>query len=270
MRMISPMAVKWIISDVDGCISPEESVAWDFEDFARFARYVRAGNRQMGQLAPMTLCTGRPQPYVEALMKILDITAPAICENGAVIYSLADNHARYAPGVTAQKIAGLRAVRQFIESHLLERFPSALIQYGKEAQISIYSPDPSIFSEMKQQIEHFINKANGPQLLINASHVYLNISLLGVDKGSTLRHLLGMLHINKSQAAGIGDTDGDLPLRQNVGFFACPANATAAIRQAADYVSPYPNLAGMLDILTRPELRCCDAAATHSACGQEG
>ena len=58
-----------------------------------------------------------------------------------------------------------------------------------------------------------------------------------------------------TETAGIGDTEGDLPLRENVGFFACPANSQDSVKRVADYVSPYPMLEGVLDILTRPEFR---------------
>ena len=95
------MSVKWIITDLDGCVSPEESVPWALEPFVEFARQSRAASAGESDLAPLTLCTGRPQPYAEVLMKILDIRAPAICENGAVLYSLPDNRARIGPGLFA-------------------------------------------------------------------------------------------------------------------------------------------------------------------------
>jgi hypothetical protein len=64
---------RWIISDVDGCLSPEESIPWDLEKLMRLAELTRATSEGQSTLAPMTLCTGRPQPYVEVLMKLLDI-----------------------------------------------------------------------------------------------------------------------------------------------------------------------------------------------------
>ena len=48
---------------------------------------------------------------------------------------------------------------------------------------------------------------------------------------------------------------GDWSIREAVGFFACPANAVPPLREAADYVSPHNDLAGILDILERPELQ---------------
>ena len=53
----------------------------------------------------------------------------------------------------------------------------------------------------------------------------------------------------------IGDLVLRTPLREAVGWFACPANAREKIKAVADYVSPYPLVHGMLDILQRPELQ---------------
>jgi len=248
------MSVEWIITDLDGCVSPEESVPWDLGLFFEFARLSRAASAGETSLAPLTLCTGRPQPYAEVLMKILDIRAPVICENGAVLYSLHDNWARVGPGVTAEKIQALRAVRTFIETELLPDHPEAVIQFGKEAQVSVFSKQPDILREMQPRVERFVRE-HGPELIINCSHYYLNLSLAGVDKGSMLRVLLEELGVERNRVAGIGDTVGDLPLREAVGFFACPANAQAEIKAAADYVSPEPTIAGLLDILALPPMQ---------------
>ena len=246
---------RLIIADVDGCISPEESIPWDLDPFVQFARLTRQANDGHGPIAPITFCTGRPQPYVELLAKLLDVRAPVICESGAVLYTLHDNHARYAPGVSVEKIAGLRALRAFIESEILPSQPGALLQFGKEAQISVFSKAPAILPGIQRQVEGFMAGRRGPGLDITRSHYYLNMSLSGVDKGATLRLLLDELGIDGDDAAGIGDTEGDLPIRQVVRFFACPANATAAVQSVADYVSPHPALRGILDILNHPAMR---------------
>lgn len=246
------MAAKWIITDIDGCLSPEESIPWDLDLFGRFARICRDASAGQGKVAPMTLCTGRPQPYVEVLAKILDIRAPMICENGAVFYSLHDNRSVYGPGVTPEKIQGIRAVRMFIESAILPKYPEAVYQFGKEAQMSVYSENPAIFPEIQRAIEVFVAENELPPLEISASHYYLNISMTHVNKGIALRQLLQQLGVSREETAGIGDTEGDLPLRDAVGFFACPANAKPALQARADYVSPCRDIAGVLDILSQP------------------
>jgi HAD superfamily hydrolase (TIGR01484 family) len=246
------MPTKWIITDIDGCLTPEESVPWDLEAFWEFARISREASAGSGKVAPFVLCTGRPQPYAECLMKLLDIRAPAICENGAVIYTLNDNHARYGPGVSEEKILGLRDVRAFIETELLGRYPECFLQFGKEAQISVFSEKPEVFPALADAIEHYTSRQKGPDLLINASHFYLNISLAGVDKGNAITSVAEELNVESSDLAGIGDTVGDIPIQRNVRFFACPANAQPEAQTVADYVSPFRNMAGVLDILKQP------------------
>jgi HAD superfamily hydrolase (TIGR01484 family) len=247
------MKYKWIILDIDGCISPEESVPWDMARFGELARRCREASEGRGPLPPFSFCTGRPQPYVEVLMKQMDVRAPVICENGAVIYSLHDNRSRFGPGVTTEKIEGLREVRLFIEHEILPKHPEMLYQFGKEAQMSIFSEQPEGFPPIQARIEEFVRAQRLPELVILPSHFYLNISVTGVDKGSTLTHLLEELGAVKEEAVGIGDTEGDLPLRDAVGFFGCPANATPPLHAVADYVSPYSTVEGVLDILAHIE-----------------
>jgi HAD superfamily hydrolase (TIGR01484 family) len=247
------MGVKWIIADIDGCITPEESVPWDLELFWKLARISREASEGRGRVAPLTLCTGRPQPYVEVLAKLLDIRAPIICENGAVLYTMHDNRSRYGPGVTNEKTTGLRAVRAFLETDILPNCPDAVYQFGKEAHMSVFSQKPELFDEIAPRIIEFVERRGGPDLDIVPSHYYLNISMRGVDKGRALRAVCSELRVDKAQVAGIGDTEGDLPLRDAVRFFACPSNAKPAVKEAADYVSPFPTIEGVLDILNLPE-----------------
>jgi hydroxymethylpyrimidine pyrophosphatase-like HAD family hydrolase len=249
------VAVSWIITDIDGCISPEESIPWDLDAFFKLAKISREAAEGRGKIAPITLCSGRPQPYAEALLKILGVWAPAICESGAVLYSLRDNRSRFGPGITEEKVLGLRAIRAFLETDLLPEFPELVYQFGKEAHLSVFCERPEVFPAVTTRIREFIKGNGGPDVVIAPSHYYLNISLTGIDKGSTLTALLKELGTDREHAAGIGDTEGDLPLRNAVGFFACPSNAKPMVKEAADYVSPYPDIRGFLDILERPELR---------------
>ena len=245
--------MKWIIADIDGCITPEESVPWDLDLFWKLARISRDASEGRGRNAPMTLCTGRPQPYVEVLAKLLDIRAPIICENGAVLYTMHDNRSRYGPGVTNEKMMGLRAVRAFLEAEILPDYPDVLYQFGKEAHMSVFSQKPDLFNAITVRIKEFVQGRGGPEVDITPTHYYLNISLRGVDKGRALDALCRELGVDRGEVAGIGDTEGDLPLRDAVGFFACPSNAKQAIKDAADYVSPFPTLEGVLDILNLAE-----------------
>lgn len=245
------MTLRLILSDIDGCISPEESRAWDAEPFARFMALSHAASAGTIPLPPLTLCTGRPQPYVEALMKILDIRFPAICEAGAVLYSLQDNRARLAPEITAERLRGLHALRRHVLDVIVPSVPGLVYQFGKEAQLSLYSESPECFDEIAEKLHAFASETPGLEIVVTPSHYYLNIDLAGVSKGRAITGLLHSLELTRDEAAGIGDTLGDLSIRDAVAFFACPANAVPEIQAAADYVSPWPDIHGVLDILER-------------------
>ncbi len=242
----------WIISDIDGCLSPETSEAWKWDVFKQLVDFFQQRKRKGDYPVPLILSTGRPQPYVEVWAKILDLQAPLVCENGAVIYTLSDNTSRYGPGVTLEKINGLRNLRLFIEKELLPQYPDVIYQFGKEAQLSLFSEKPELFNNLIDSINQFVQQQGGPELVIQPSHYYLNISLAGVNKGEALKMILEQLGSSRNEAVGIGDTLGDLAIREQVDFFACPANAHKEIKDYADYISPYPDMLGVLDILQQP------------------
>ena len=246
---MADMRYTLIVTDVDGCLAPEESEAWNLDGFCELARRVRAGDGT--RPLPLTLCTGRPQPYVEVLMKLLDIRLPAICESGAVLYSLHDNRSVYGPGVTREKLDELSEIRHFMTSDLFVRYPEAVYQFGKEAHLSVFSEDPARIPVLADEIREFVRRYTDDPVEISASHYYLNISLRGVTKGSALRMLASERGLSREEIAAIGDTEGDLPLREEAAFFACPSNATPRTAAVADYVSSKPDVAGLMDILDR-------------------
>lgn len=238
-----------IVTDVDGCVTPEDSAPFDLAHLTPLIALLRGSACKTNTLPPVTLCTGRPQPYVEVLAKLLDIRLPIICENGAVLYTLDGNWSRYTAGVTEAKIAGLRAIRAFLERDLLPKHPNARYQFGKEAMLSVYSDAHAELARIHEAVEAFATREALPAAVINLTHFYLNISMAEVDKGTALLGLINDLGVARDQVVAIGDTVGDMPLRDTAGFFACPANAQDEIRAVADYVSPYPDARGLVDIL---------------------
>lgn len=249
------MSFRLIISDIDGCISPEESCAWDGPLFEQFAQLSRAASAGTAPIPPLTLCTGRPQPYVEALMKILDIRYPAICEAGAVIYSLEDNCSRFAPEITQEMILGLHKLRDQITAEILPAFPGLVYQFGKEAQMSLFTKTPEYFEAVAERVRQLAAAIPGLDLNVMPTHYYLNIDFKGVTKGAAIQRLQQQLDMSPDETAGIGDTMGDSSIREAVAFFACPANAVPGIKEVADYVSPYPDIQGVLDILSHTKLQ---------------
>lgn len=247
--------IRYVFCDVDGCLLPEESAPWDLRPVMQLIAWVRRTPEH--PLRPqVVLCTGRPQPYVEALMKLLDVRLPAICESGAVLYTLHDNYGRYGPGVTAEDVRKLRQLQLWLETELLPAQPpgDAVLQFGKMAQLSVYSPRHAVLEALAPKVREKAATLE-LELDVHTSVYYLNISLLHASKGAAATALLKEWGATREEAAAIGDTEGDLSLREAAGFFACPANGRPAIRAVADYVAKGSLTEGALEILDLIEHR---------------
>ena len=82
----------------------------------------------------------------------------------------------------------------------------------------------------------------------------LNILPDGLDKGKGLEFFASKTGYALAEMLGVGDSDSDLPFLALTGYSAAPANANQAVRQAVQYVSPYPTVEGVRDILRHFEL----------------
>jgi hypothetical protein len=77
--------IRLIVADVDGVLSSGEAAPFDFAVLQRLAE-VNDRARHEPQHPAVTLCTGRPAPYVEVLMQAIHGFYPAIYEHGAGLY----------------------------------------------------------------------------------------------------------------------------------------------------------------------------------------
>ena len=55
--------------------------------------------------------------------------------------------------------------------------------------------------------------------------------------------------LRRERLAGIGDTMGDLAIREHVAHFACPSNAQDALKPHADKVAGAAEIEGVIEIL---------------------
>ncbi len=86
-------------------------------------------------------------------------------------------------------------------------------------------------------------------MVVARSVTYVNVTLAHVTKATALARMFAELGVDASKVLAIGDTAGDLGMAEICGYFACPANAVDEVKDRADYVSPLPITAGVVDIL---------------------
>ena len=200
-----------------------------------------------GDVPLITLCTGRPQPFAEALCRLLgNRSLPLIAEMGVWLYDPRDNGYLFDPSITERDMEVIEECTRWVRRTLVPE--GVVIQPGKTAMLSLWHPDTQHLMASKSRIEAAIEQHGWP-MRINASVAWLNLELAQVDKGAGIRRLMTYAGLERSRLAGIGDTFGDMAIREHVAFFGCPHNADPRLKAVADYVARADEVQGVIEIL---------------------
>lgn len=237
-----------IICDLDGCLADENGGPLDLERLLRLAEYNRRAQRNTGE-PPLTICTGRPEPFAEAMCRVLaNESLPCVAENGAWLFYPAGNRYELDPAITADHLEYVHAASKLLD----EKYRSAGVQQqpGKKAAVSLYHSRPEYLQQIAPEIRETFERRGWP-FRVSMTWNYINCDLEFVSKASGLRRFFAATGIDPRRAAAIGDTMSDLAMAEAAAWFACPANASHEIKQHADYISPHVEVGGVLDIVER-------------------
>lgn len=237
-----------IVCDIDGCLGPESTAPLDAPALARIADYNAAAIARRDRPV-LTLCTGRPQPFAECLCRLLNNTVyPVIAEMGVWLFDPRDNAYLLDPAITPDHVAAVHDAQAWIAATYGPR--GVVIQPGKAASISLWHRDTAYLMSLRPELAAAFDRRGWP-LRVSNSVAWINCDLAHVSKGTGVGRFLAATGLPRERVGGIGDTMGDIAIRDAVAWFACPSNATADIKARADYVSPHPEVRGVLDILDR-------------------
>ena len=241
--------IRLVLLDVDGCLIAGEAKPWNFGVMEFIAQSNRRAREDPSQFA-VTLCTGRQEPYVEAIMQAIDGHLPAIYENGGGLYFPAPYRFAVNPTFTPQMHESLVEIRHRLGRELVQR-GLAQIQPGKEVSVTLYPARADIgFPQLAELAGRALDgMLNG--FSIHVSLTTVEILPPGIDKGAGAEWLAQETGIALADMAGIGDAPADLAYLRKCGASATTANAPDAVKRAVQYVSPYPDSLGTQDILQR-------------------
>lgn len=244
MTTPNSLPIRLVVFDIDGVLTGGETEPLDLDLMAQLAWMNRAA-RQDSTRPAITLCTGRPAPYVEIMLQAIDGRLPCIYENGAGLY-IPDGY-RFVPHPGVGNGRGFQAARQRLEETLV-RSGRAFFQPGKEFSLSIFARNPS---QTPALYEWTVSALGSLRETVELSYAAscLNVLPRGVDKGRGLAFLAEQTGYRPEEMLGVGDSDADLPFLTMTGHSAAPANANRAVKRAVEYVSAYETAAGVRDIL---------------------
>jgi hydroxymethylpyrimidine pyrophosphatase-like HAD family hydrolase len=236
-----------VITDIDGCLGPESTAPMETAKLG----VLEAWNKEAitkGDRPVVTMCSGRPQPYAEAMCRVIGNSAlPCVCEMGVWLYDPRDNRYIMDPNIRPEHIDAVIAAMRWVDRELSK--DGVVHQPGKTASMSLWHPDTKFLMGLMPRFQEKVAKERWP-LRISRTVAWVNFDLEFVSKKTGIERLMRLCGLSRERLVGIGDTMGDIAIRESVGFFACPANADPGLKKVADYVSGKEEVDGVLDVLS--------------------
>ncbi|MFT5423374.1 MAG: hydroxymethylpyrimidine pyrophosphatase-like HAD family hydrolase [Phycisphaerales bacterium] len=233
-----PNTIQAIVCDVDGCLSPEAVGPSDLASLATIRDWTGP---------PRTLCTGRPLPFVDAMARVVGaLELPSVCEGGVWLFDPADYTWSMDPRITPGHLETVRECQRWVG----ETFAGVYFEAGKSAAVTVFHREgpEKLRVEIQPRIEAKIAEAGWP-MRCSMTWTCINVELDFISKATGLDRFMQLTGFKPKNLVGIGDTMSDLPIREQVAWFACPANATDEIKAHADYVAQASEARGVIEIL---------------------
>jgi hydroxymethylpyrimidine pyrophosphatase-like HAD family hydrolase len=225
--------------DIDGCLAEPGHAAYDLGRLHAIAELNRASASDP-TVPVLTLVTGRPHPYVDAVMQTLDVRLPASFENGA---GLATRHP-YRAWLLPEAGAGREALRRMIE--IVEARDDVFLQMGKVASLSVFAYDRERpLHDLADGLQRLVDE-HDLALDIDPSTDCVNVLPPGVDKAVGFRALCAAAGVEAEAVAGIGDSVGDLPWLRLCGISVAPLVSADAVRAGVTHASDLPDVEAAL------------------------
>ncbi|HKI47077.1 MAG TPA: HAD-IIB family hydrolase [Balneolales bacterium] len=223
--------IKLFITDLDGCLTyPFETPDWEL--ITRLRGYNKL-SRTDPTVPALTICTGRPQPYVEAVAQWLDIEYPVIFESGGGLYKPRVNELHWSPFLTDKLINHLEDIRNYVTRKVLPDYPKSFLEYSKHTDVGVVSANSSEIQEMYSRIKQYVLDRY-TEFEIHYTEVSCNVIAKACNKGAGVSYLSELISISTGQMAYIGDGTNDIPALKKVERPFAPQNAREETQKVAE------------------------------------
>lgn len=224
--------IKLFVTDLDGCIShPFKTPDWKI---IGKIRSLNIDSRNSNVIPPLTICTGRPYPYAEAVAQWLDVRIPFVFES-AGLYHWKGNRVETALNNMQDDLEPIFSMKSWIRSHILPGFPTANIEFSKMMDAGIVAPDKDVIEAIIPVVRKKIEE-DFPLLEMHTTDISVNILMPGNNKLQGMKLLGGSQNVALSEIAYIGDTGGDVPALKEVKMPFSPSNATRAVKDVSENI----------------------------------
>ncbi|MFB6230851.1 MAG: HAD family hydrolase [Salinibacter sp.] len=238
--------IELFVTDIDGCLG-QPYVPYDLDGLATLRRYAEAAGRpdDSSKAPALTICSGRPYPYVEALTQVLGVSTPVLFESGGGQFDPVSARTTWSPQWTDEQEAALEAVRHWFVTECIPG-TGLMLDRAKHTQAGVITPNEDEIPPLRPRVERFVEE-NALGLHVFTTDNSVDVVPEGITKRHGLEWLADTLESELEEIAYIGDTDGDLSALEAVGTSFAPANAQEAVRAQVDHVTESPAIEGTIE-----------------------
>lgn len=256
------MPPRIVLIDHDNCLVPTSGMV-DLGFYEGLAELWQLLQR-FGERIPFGFCTGRDRNYVEEATFVTGLAAFSnswsIMESGILLFNAATKEMRLNPALTPEVIEAFILIHGEIVPKVLKKFPQ-LFEYKNEVQVTfernygVAEPIETFYDGVRRILGDL--EVRG-LVKIHHSNMAVDISPMGqdgvpLDKASGVQFLSEVVGIPPTEMLGIGDSEGDFPMLNTVGFVGCPSNASQQckdlVEQRGGCISPLRYSQGVADIV---------------------
>ncbi|MFY0683193.1 MAG: HAD family phosphatase [Balneola sp.] len=223
--------IKLFITDLDGCISmPFIPPKWEVISEIKALNEL---SKTDSSIPPLTICTGRPMPYAEAVYQWLGMYKPFLFESGGGIYDMSKNELYWHPTFDTNREQELNELKLHLRENFIDKYPKTIPEFAKFTDSGIINQEPKVIFEMYPLIKEYVG-SNYPNFEVHYTNVSINVISKSTNKGAGIKYLCELLKLDLSEVAFIGDTGGDRPGLEIVGKPFAPKNALESAKKVSE------------------------------------
>ena len=224
------MRCRALILDLDGTLlGPDEKIT----------RAVVEAASHVSRMIPVCIATGRERGDVLKYSNELGLSAPQMSDNGALILDPATGEALWSAPLGEH--LSMRAMQPIVESgwEFIATHPSGTIT--DTAKIDRWDLTRISALDLEESVADGVVERMSGEAGLEAVKVWLPYNGLwavdftrrGVNKGSSLLELCGLLRVEPSETIAVGDSFNDVPMLRTCGLGIAMGGSPKEVQDAA-------------------------------------
>jgi hydroxymethylpyrimidine pyrophosphatase-like HAD family hydrolase len=213
-------------------MEPMKTPQWDV---LTEIRSLNEQSRHDSTIPSITLCTGRPMPYAEAVAQIMGIEQPIVFESAGVFdpvhYQFHLNETF--TDDTSRQISDLK---EWLTQQVINKHEGFTLEFSKLMDAGIIHRERAMIQQVLPCIRKYVDAKYG-DFEVHHTDVSVNIILKNNNKKTGIQSLCEMNDIKTSEIAYIGDSSGDISGLKISGFPFSPRNATEDVKKVSRTLS---------------------------------